>query len=378
MSDLTLLPSYDLGPGTLSDVPATLQALGLNGAVLVVADPICAALPAGARLMEELGARARLFTPSAGEPSAADIETAAAQARRMGAGAVIGLGGGTALDIAKVASACAVGAPDPDVYALCQTPLPAATLPKILIPTTAGTGSEANGTAIFSNRSGKKLWVYGPELKPVRAVLDPDLTTTLPAHLVAWCGLDALVHAFEACTNANASDGCQPFALEALRLIAGAIETAGAPGKNQARADMLLGSFYAGYAIENCGTSVAHLISHALASKAPIHHGLATALAFEATLPWVTLQGGPRLAAACDALGTTVTDLPKFISHLMDRLGVVRALPPAFADLSPRALAEEMRAKEHAPMRNATLPHPTDQDLDGLAAKLLSAVKVPA
>merc|ERR1712217_368642 len=102
-------------------------------------------------------------------------------------------------------------------YAQCAVPLPANPLPKILIPTTAGTGSESSATNIFTNPEGRKVWIWGPETKPDLVLLDPALTVSLPPNVTACCGMDAFVHAFEAATNRNAHHGCSLYALESLR-----------------------------------------------------------------------------------------------------------------------------------------------------------------
>ena len=169
---------------------------------------------------------------------------------------------------------------------------PSCSVPKICLPTTAGTGSEFSSTNIFTNPAGKKVWVWGPETKPERVILDPELTTTLPPDLTAWTGLDAFVHALEASTNACQHPWSNLYAHRALGLIAGALETAvREPGNLTARGHMLLGAAHAGIAIDNCGCALAHNISHALAALGPMHHGLATALALEVVLPWA---GGGR------------------------------------------------------------------------------------
>ncbi len=208
-------------------------------------------------------------------------------------------------------------------------------------------------------------------------LLDPVLTTTLPAHLTAWCGLDAFIHAFEAATNRNTHRGAQFYAHEALRLLTASLETAvREPGNLQARADVLLGSCYAGIAIDNCGTAIAHNISHALAGLAPIHHGLATALGFEATLDWLVDADTAELEAAARACGVSrASDLPDFVSRLMDRCGLVRALPAAFEAFKTGDLAAEMKAPENQPMRRSTIRPINDADIDHFAATIMALPK---
>ena len=135
-------------------------------------------------------------------------------------------------------------------------------------------------------------------------ILDPELTTTLPPDLTAWTGLDAFVHALEACTNLRQHAWSNLYAHRALGLIAGALETAvREPANLAARGDMLLGAAHAGIAIDNCGAALAHNISHALAALGPVHHGLATALALEVVLAWQVAADRGAFAAAADACG---------------------------------------------------------------------------
>ncbi|WP_331372450.1 iron-containing alcohol dehydrogenase [Sinorhizobium chiapasense] len=325
--------------------------------------------------LEREGIRARIFSDFAGEPKLAHLHAALETA--MGCDLVIGIGGGSALDIAKIVACCAASGRDPMHYALAANPLPKNPLNRILVPTTAGTGSETSATNIFSGLEGKKLWIWGAETKADLVLLDPSLTVTLPANLTAWCGLDAFVHAFEAATNRNTHRGAQLYAHEALRLITGALETAvKEPGNLEARGKVLLGSCYAGVAIDNCGTAIAHNISHALAGLAPVQHGLATALGFEATIGWLVEADTADLDGAARACGVDrAGDLPAFVSDLMDRCGVVRALPKTFGAFSAADLGREMKAPENLPMRRSTIRDVTDGDIDHFAARMMALVK---
>ncbi|MCD2182372.1 iron-containing alcohol dehydrogenase [Rhizobium sp. GN54] len=321
------------------------------------------------------GIESRTFSAFSGEPKLKHVREAAAVV--TGCDLVIGIGGGSALDIAKIAACCAASGEDAMHYALAANPLPANPLKKILVATTAGTGSETSATNIFANAEGRKLWIWGRETKADLVLLDPVLTATLPATLTAWCGLDAFIHAFEAATNRNTHAGGQFYAHEALRLLSGALEIAvREPGNLDARGKVLLGSCHAGIAIDNCGTAVAHNISHALAGLAPVHHGLATALGFEATIGWLVEADTPDLHAAAQACGIgSATELPAFVSGLMDRVGLERALPAAFAGYDAAALAGEMRAPENQPMRRSTIREISDADIDVFARRIMALPK---
>lgn len=371
------VPEIRFGENLHETIGTAARAFGAKTAAIVIdgflarsgfADRITA-------LLQTEGIEARVFSDFAGEPKIAHVRQATEVV--TGADVVIGIGGGSALDIAKIAACCATSGKDPMQYALAANPLPKNPLKKIMVPTTAGTGSETSATNIFAGPAGKKLWIWGAETKADLVLLDPVLTATLPADLTACCGMDAFIHAFEAATNRNAHAGGKFYAHEALRLITGALETAvRQPDNMDARGKVLLGSCYAGIAIDNCGTAIAHNVSHALAGLAPVHHGLATALGFEATLAWLVEADTADLNAAAKACGLAkAADLPASVSGLMDRCGIVRALPNVFAALDPGALAAEMKAPENQPMRRSTIREISDQDIARFAAAIMSLPK---
>ncbi len=371
----SFIPEIRFAPGAANQIAAAALALSASGKIAIVMDGFLATSGLGDRLAAELkagGADAVIYSGFSGEPKLAHVEAASEAAR--GADVMIGIGGGSALDIAKVAACCAASGENPMHYALAANPLPKNPLKKILVPTTAGTGSETSATCIFAGPDGKKLWVWGAETKADLVILDPALTTSLPANLTAWCGLDAFVHAFEASTNRNTHAGGQFYGHRAMELLVAHLETAiREPHDLNARGAVLLGSCYAGVAIDNCGTAIAHNISHALAGLAPVHHGLATALGFEQTLPWLVGANTPELQAAAKACGATdAASLPALITAWMDRCGFERRLPAAFAGLTAEDLAREMKAPENQPMRRSTVREVSDADIDRMAADMMA------
>lgn len=373
----SFVPEIRFGKNLNETIGSAASSFGAKTAAIVI-DGFLAQSGLADRITAQLQAEcieARVFSDFAGEPKVAHVRHATKVV--TGAEVVIGIGGGSALDIAKIAACCAASGEDAMHYALAANPLPKNPLKKIMVPTTAGTGSETSATNIFAGPAGKKLWIWGSETKADLVLLDPALTATLPAHLTAWCGMDAFIHAFEAATNRNTHAGGKFYAHEALRLITGGLEAAvKEPDNLDARGTVLLGSCYAGIAIDNCGTAVAHTISHALAGLAPVHHGLATALGFEATLAWLVEADTVDLNAAAKACGLAkAADLPAFVSGLMDRCGIVRALPKAFEAIDPGALASEMKAPENQPMRRSTIREISDEDIARFAATIMSLPK---
>jgi alcohol dehydrogenase class IV len=372
---LSAIPDIKFGTHELDNIAAHAKPLCSNGAAAIVMDGFLANSGLGQKVVDRLaaaGITAEVFSDFAGEPKLKHVQAATAVAR--GKSLVIGIGGGSALDIAKITACTAASGEDAMHYALAANPLPANALAKIMVPTTAGTGSETSATNIFAGPEGKKLWIWGAETKADVVILDPALTVSLPPNMTAWCGMDAFIHAFEASTNRNAHAAGKLFGHEAMRLIAANLARAVAVHDDiEARGKVLLGSCYAGVAIDNCGTAIAHNISHAMAGLAPIHHGLATALGFEITLAWLAEADTADLNAAATAIGLkNAAALPAFVSKLMDDCGIARTLPAAFAPFSAADLAHEMRAPENQPMRRSTIRDVSDAEIDQFAEAVMA------
>ena len=370
---LSAVPEIRFGAGRLADIVPLAEARGGSGAtVLMVADPALKTLGITGLAVDVLaraGFEAHVYDGFNGEPGEADIDAAAALARRHGARVVIGLGGGSALDTAKLAACCAVSGLAASAYALCATPLPKNRLPIIAVPTTAGTGSEVTRVSVYADANKVKVWAWGEELKPDVAILDPELTVAVPPAVTGGTGLDALVHAIEAATNKQANPGNDLYCLKAISLIAANLQRAVThPDDIAARGAMLLASCYGGIGIDNCGTALAHNISHAVANLAPIAHGRATGLAMRATIDWVAEGNRAGFARVAAAMGAE--DPVAAYDRLVRASGVDQAtnLP----GVTPAALAQQMAAPANAPMRKSTLRYPGADDLLILAERFLN------
>jgi alcohol dehydrogenase class IV len=376
---LKRIPEVHFGAGRARAIAADAAAVGDAGKpVAVVVDAALVELGVAAPIvatLEDAGAAVAVFSDIAGEPKQKHVEAATEFVRRNDAGLVVCLGGGSAMDVGKVAATVASTGDGPAAFAMDGKALPTRSIPKICVPTTAGTGSELSSANIFTSESGKKVWVWGAETKPDRVILDPELTTTLPPHLTAWTGMDAFAHALESCTNVHRHAANDLYAHRALSLIAGALETAVKEPRNlAARGRMLLGSAYAGIAIDNCSAGMAHNISHALAAVAPVHHGLATALGLEVVLGWQVAADGGAFAAAAEACGAPreALGLAPWYGDFLTRCGVERRLPGAFRTASAADLAAEMRADETQYMRRSSAREVTDTDIDRFAEAVMA------
>ncbi|MCW2306497.1 iron-containing alcohol dehydrogenase [Rhodobium gokarnense] len=373
------IPELVFGAGEvkkIADHAAALRASGGEAPILLIADATLAEMDATAPVAEALGAAGatvEVHAEIAGEPKAADIDAAAERVRMTGPGLVVAMGGGSAIDAAKIAAAVAASKEGVLHYKLGENPLPRRQMPMIAVPTTAGTGAEVTATAVFAGPDGKKLWVHDAAAKPDVVILDPETTVSLPATLTAWTGLDAFVHALEACTNRRRFAAADMHSFLALQLIAGALETAvKTPTDLAARGRLLLGAAYAGIGIDACGTAIAHTISHALSGLGPIHHGFATALGLDATLAWSVEEDDGRFARAARACGLdNAAALPGWFSGLMAACGVEKRLPESFKEKTAGDLADEMRLPANAPMREATARTVTDADIDAFAARIM-------
>lgn len=273
-------PSVRMGAGALGELGTLASGLG-SGAVLLVTDPGMVATGLVERceaLLRAEGREVRRFDEVRADPPEAVVEAAAAMARNCGC--VVGFGGGSSLDVAKLAALLAASdQPLSEAYGVGNAKGPR--LPLILVPTTAGTGSEVTPISIVTTGASEKMGVVSPLLLPDIALLDPELTLGLPAHVTAATGIDAMVHAIEAFASASPNNNpvSRALACEALRLMGGALERAVLdPGNLQARSDMLLGSLLAGQAFANSPVAAVHALAYPIGGHFKVPHGLSNAL----------------------------------------------------------------------------------------------------
>ncbi|MEM9967202.1 MAG: iron-containing alcohol dehydrogenase [Pseudomonadota bacterium] len=366
------------GPGRISKVPDIAEQLG-GEHVLVIADQILADLGVTQKLSDMLAQkeiRTTIAAQISGEPKDTLVDDLCGLARDTQAKVIIALGGGAAMDAAKLVAAIAKSNTPTRNFALAAQPLPNDGLPAIAIPTTAGTGSEVTRTSIVSTPEGFKNWYFGEELMFAQAILDPELTLSLPPHLTAWTGIDAVAHALEGSTARNTNPAGLLFGLEALRILKDALPKAVAEGTDiEARSRVLWASTVAGLALHNCNTHMGHNISHALGSLARIHHGLATGLALEVSLPWLVdrPEGSENYALAAQALGreAKATALPDALAALMRSCNISPQLPAECADVSITALAAEMKSKANIGMARNSACLVKETDLDDMAEMMM-------
>lgn len=241
------------------------------------------------------------------EPGLKLADNGFALAKKAKADCVIGVGGGSAMDVAKAVGILLTnGGKAEDYIGLGKIPKPG--VPKIMVPTTAGTGAEVTFTAVFINEKTKsKAGMNGDPLYPEAAVLDPVLTVNLPPAVTATTGIDALTHAIEGFTSSQAHLISDMYALEAIGLIGDNLAIAYANGGNiEARSNMLLGSLLAGKALATAGVGLVHAMAYPLGGMYNIPHGLANAVLLPYVMDYNLIGAPAKYAVVADAMGEKV------------------------------------------------------------------------
>ena len=304
------VPVLHFGEGCLAELPGQIAVLRASRPMIVTDKGIVGAglIAPVDRTLREAGLEVAIFDSVVADPPEAIVLQAVEAAKAADADIVIGLGGGSSLDTAKVVAALAVDGAQPlsDIYGIGL--LERKGLPTILIPTTSGTGSEVTAISILTTGETTKAGIISPHLFADVALLDPALTTGLPASVTAATGIDAMVHAVESYTSRNGKNPVSDMlAIEALKLLTANIETACSDGKNmQAREAMLRGSMLAGQAFANSPVGAIHALAYPLGGIYHIPHGLSNALVMPYVMQFNLEAAAPLYAELADAL-----DLPR-------------------------------------------------------------------
>ena len=238
-----------------------------------------------------------VFDDVESDPSKKTLIKALKSAKNFKPTGILGFGGGSSMDIAKLISLLVGTEQDiENIWGVGNAKGPR--LPLVLIPTTAGTGSEVTPISIITLEKDEKKGVSSPIILPDLAILDPELTINLPSDITAATGIDAMVHAIEAYTSNNQNNNpiSKLLAIESLKLLGTSIETAVFNGQNiEARSNMLLGSMMAGQAFANSPVAAVHALAYPIGGIFHIPHGLSNSL----VLPHV-LKFNSTNAKACE------------------------------------------------------------------------------
>jgi alcohol dehydrogenase class IV len=381
-----LSPSIKFGRCLASKIGEELISVGAAKRVLIISDSgvIAAGLADGVTAsLKKNGFDVDLFNDLRGEASIAPIDAAAEIIRTARHAAVIGLGGGSALDVAKLAAVVSAGDHGAEYYALMNHPLPQRTVKLIMLPTTAGTGSEVTRTAVFTNSDNRKVWAWGNELAADLVMLDPELTLTLPEYLTVATGLDAMVHAIEACTVKSSHPLVQALGLHATRLgVQNLKNSINRPADLDARAKLLMASTLAGMAIDAAGTGIAHAIGHALGTVAGVHHGRAAALALDVVF-LKNAEAAPDIHSEIAlALGVQADNVPvekhakmgaQSFRNFIRGTGIEISLKPdGLTGNDLNRLVDAIYSNENSPMRENNCYAASAADIRDFARQLLS------
>ena len=274
--------SIQFGPGILNRLGEMVRR-EIGDRVMLVTDPgmmRTGIVERAGSILTESGVAVELFSDVEADPPEAVVLAAAEKARHASIRGVVGLGGGSSLDVAKLVAVLALGREDlKSMYGIGR--VNGSRMPLVLVPTTAGTGSEVTPISIVTTGSNEKLGVVSPVILPDIALLDPELTLGLPAQITAATGIDAMVHAIEAYASASANNNpvSRVLATQALTLMGRSILKAVHEANDiAARSDMLLGSMLAGQAFANSPVAAVHALAYPLGGHFHIPHGLSNAL----------------------------------------------------------------------------------------------------
>lgn len=378
----------EFGAGISGRVPERVEECG-GGRVLLVADP--GVLAAGVvdkvtDALENASMPYVLFSDIEPEPEARSIVDGVELARSEGCDAVVGIGGGSALDSAKSIAVMLENEGHIRDYA-GQNLVPNPGVPMIGLPTTAGTGSEVTIWSVISEKEEKvKYGVGSPYMTATIAMCDPELTLTLPPHITASTGIDALAHALESYVNKTTQPISEALSIRAMELIAKSLRTAVVAGENlEARSDMLLASLSAALAFNPTRLGLAHALVMPIGANYKIPHSVGVAILLPEVMRYNLIGNLQKFAkigrifgentgglSLRDAAGRSV----KAISQLCEDVGI----PDGLA----RYGVEEERLYELARDGIATgnVPvnprEPTVDDLVGIMRRCMGSADVPA
>ena len=367
------VPSIICAPGAIKRLgEIVLARLGSRIALVTDAGLVKAGIIEPALLgLRAAGVAVSVFDKVVADPPESVVMEAVAGARAHEPTAVIGLGGGSSMDVAKLVALLA-HSPEAlaDIYGVGN--VKGKRLPLLLAPTTAGTGSEVTPISIVTTGAHEKKGVVSPVILPDLALLDPELTLGLPPHVTAATGIDAMVHAIEAYTSASPNNNpvSRALACEALRLLGRNIRRAVHHGSDiEARTNMLIGSMLAGQAFANSPVAAVHALAYPIGGHFGVPHGLSNAL----VLAEVMRFNAPSCASAyCDLAPHAFPDLAgaagqrgaeSFIEALIE-LSADIGLQPRLRDLGIPADAIPLLAEDSMKQTRLLVNNPREVRLE--------------
>lgn len=326
------------GNGALNKLPSILGRFQAKNILLITDKGIAQAgiLHRVQCLLEEAEYKVVVYDQAIPEPPVTSaLECYEFAKSQMKMDVIIGLGGGSSIDLAKVVALLIEHGGHPRDY-FCENAIPHPIAPLIAIPTTAGTGSEVTSVAVLTDTENNvKVGISNNYLRPAVALIDPELTVNLPPYVTACSGIDALAHAVEAYTAKDFKyitaqgeilfQGSTPIsdtlALEAIELISQNLVLATQQGSNlEARSNMLLGSLLAGMAFSNAGTAIAHALAYPIGGLVKSPHGEVTGLLLPYVIEFNAWTAGKKMKRLAQAFGIDTNEKreEEIIHHTID------------------------------------------------------------
>lgn len=364
------------GPGSAMQLAHHCRQLGIERP-LMITDPGLMKInlvPPVLAAMAEQGLSAVLFDQVREDPPEATVLDAAELGRSNDIDGVIAVGGGSSMDVAKVVAVLLGGTQEvSELYGVGNAKGPR--LPLLLVPTTAGTGSEVTPVAVITTGETTKAGVSSPVLLPDVAVLDADLTLGLPPAVTAMTGVDAMVHAIEAYTTRHKKNPISDnLAREALRLLAGNIRTAVKNGGDQkARENMLLGACFAGQAFANAPVAAVHALAYPLGGHYHIPHGLSNSLVLPSVLEFNSSSACELYAELADIVvgkglsGSSEARTAAMIGALRELIDELE-LPATLSAAGVDEAKLEMLAEDAMQQQRLLVNNPRDVEYDDALA----------
>lgn len=302
-------PNIIFGMDTVAQIPEEIKKLG-GKRVFIVTDKGVVEAGLLEKVVEPLKTEKLMFQVFAQvepEPPIENLLEAHRMAKSAGVDVFVGLGGGSSMDVTKVASALMTQEADVrDLFGVEKVTKPG--FPTIMVPTTSGTGSEVTRMAVFTDKQENlKKVVSSHAITANVAIVDPMLAVTMPPKVTASTGIDAFIHAVESYVALNASPLTDPMALEATRLIAENLGPAVANGQDfQARYNMALGSLMAGITLNNAGVGAVHALAYPVGAEYHVPHGIANVVTFTQTMEYISMANVPKFVRLAEVMGEPV------------------------------------------------------------------------
>lgn len=325
LASLQLPATILVGGGVRLELAAQAKHLGGRHALLVT-DPFLVDSGVAEESVESLlgaGIETTVFSGVQPDPTVADIMNGLATLKNCGANLVVGLGGGSPMDAAKAIAVLATNAPPLAQYAGYHR-IPKPGLPLVLVPTTAGTGSEVTRVAVVTDTERDvKMMLLDRHLLPQVALVDFELSMTMPRGLTSHVGVDTLTHGLEAFVSRKASLLTDPIALSCLQLTISSLETAyREPTNREAREAMMIAACQGGMAFSNSSVALVHGMSRPIGAYFHVPHGLSNALLLPTVTRFSLMAAESRYAVAARAIGIASEDNSDHVAstHLVDYL----------------------------------------------------------